>query len=369
MPAVTAESKILDLRPQIVKEKLGSKSKVCLLSSRDIFNVIRDVPVVIMACNTRIKHVIPGIMKAAKELDAVVAFELAKTEGGLDGGYTGMNPEGFFDTVVGYAEERGFTKPFFIHADHLTVKNTSLDEISSTLQLIEAQIKAGYTSFALDASFNELKDNIEITSRLAYKILPYGYGLETEVGEITHAGQKAEITKVEEAVEFIEGLISAGVKPDVLGINNGSKHGNYLPGEVVKVDLKRTSEIYEAIKHYKVNIAQHGTTGTPWEVIKKMPDLGIRKANVGTEWQNIAHKYLPPDLFSEMQRWSEENKKDIKFTTKVFKKEIDNVDKKSKETIEQKAYEQALVFLNAFRAEKSAELVISKLTGTNRFSV
>lgn len=85
MPAITAEAKILDLRPQIVREKLGSKSKVCLLSSRDIFSVIRDVPVVIMACNIRIKHIIPGIMKAAKELDAVVAFELAKTEGGLDG--------------------------------------------------------------------------------------------------------------------------------------------------------------------------------------------------------------------------------------------------------------------------------------------
>ncbi|OGC75459.1 MAG: fructose-bisphosphate aldolase [candidate division Zixibacteria bacterium RBG_16_40_9] len=369
MPAITAESRILDLRPQIVREKLGSKSKVCLLSSHDIFNVIRDVPVVIMTCNTRIKHVIPGIMKAAKELDAVVAFELAKTEGGLDGGYTGMNPDIFFDTVVGYAEERVFNKPFFIHADHLTVKNKSKEEFDSTLALIEAQIKAGYTSFALDASFNEVKDNVEITTQLAYKILPYGYGLETEVGEITQAGQKAEITTVEEAVEFIEGLISAGVNPDVLGINNGSKHGNYLPGEEANVDLKRTSEIYEAIKKYKVNIAQHGTTGTPLDVVKKMPDYGIRKANVGTEWQNVAHKYLPQDLFSEMQKWANENKKDIKFATKMFKKEIDNIDKRSKETIEQKACEQALTFINAFRAEKSAERVIYRLTGNNRLSV
>ena len=368
MPAITAESKILDLKPQIVREKLGSKSKVCLLSSHDIFGVIRDVPVVIMACNIRIKHVIPGIMKAAKELDAVVAFELAKTEGGLDGGYTGMTPDIFFDTVVGYAEERGFTKPFFIHADHLTVKNKSKEEFDSTLALIETQIKAGYTSFALDGSFNEIKDNIEITSRLAYKILPYGYGLETEVGEITHAGQKAEITTVEEAVEFIEGLISAGVKPDVLGINNGSKHGNYLPGEEANVDLKRTDEIYQAIKKFQVNIAQHGTTGTPWEVIKKMPDLGIRKANVGTEWQNIAHKYLPQDLFSEMQKWAGDNKKDIKFATKVFKKEIDDIEKRSREQIEHKAYEQALVFLDAFRARKSAEMVIYQLTGNPRFS-
>ncbi len=125
---MTAEAKLLDLRPEHVRDKLGNKSKVCLLNSHDIFRAIRDEKVIIMACNTRIKHVIPGIMRAAEELDAIVAFELAKSEGDLKGGYTGMTPDIFFDTVVGYAEKVGFSKPFFIHGDHITTKNTSMEE-------------------------------------------------------------------------------------------------------------------------------------------------------------------------------------------------------------------------------------------------
>ena len=39
-----------------------------------------------MACNTRIRHVVPGIMRAAEELDAIVGFEMAKSEGHIDGG-------------------------------------------------------------------------------------------------------------------------------------------------------------------------------------------------------------------------------------------------------------------------------------------
>ncbi|MGB2697078.1 MAG: hypothetical protein WBD28_04365, partial [Candidatus Zixiibacteriota bacterium] len=86
MHKISLDQRILDLRPDHIKEKLGSHSKVCLLNSHHIFEVLREEKVIVMACNARIKHVIPGIMRAAEKLDAVVAFELAKSEGGVDGG-------------------------------------------------------------------------------------------------------------------------------------------------------------------------------------------------------------------------------------------------------------------------------------------
>ena len=88
MSTMSTDAKILDLRPEYIREKLGSKSKVCLLNSHDIFRVLKDEQVIVMACNARIKHVVPGIMRAAEDLDAVVGLELAKTEGSVDGGYT-----------------------------------------------------------------------------------------------------------------------------------------------------------------------------------------------------------------------------------------------------------------------------------------
>jgi len=55
---------ILDLRPENAVKQLGSRSEICLLSSKDIFDVLKKepVPVIVMANNARIPHVIPGIL-------------------------------------------------------------------------------------------------------------------------------------------------------------------------------------------------------------------------------------------------------------------------------------------------------------------
>ncbi|MBU0516317.1 MAG: class II fructose-bisphosphate aldolase, partial [Proteobacteria bacterium] len=205
--------KVLDMRPARVRERLGDDSRVCLLNSKDILRVLGGVEVIIMACNTRIKHVIPGIMRAAEELDAVVGFELAKSESDLTGGYTGFTPETYFQTVTDYAADVGLTRPFFIHADHITIKNTSTEAIESGRELIQAQLAAGYTSFAIDASFNQIPDNIRITTDLAGPILAAGIGLEVEVGEIGLTGTEKHVTTVEEATTYIDGLAQNGVHP------------------------------------------------------------------------------------------------------------------------------------------------------------
>jgi hypothetical protein len=69
-----------DLMPANARKKLGNTSKLNVLSSHDVFRTLKEDKVIIMACNTRIKHVIPGIMRAAQDLDAVVCYELAKSE-------------------------------------------------------------------------------------------------------------------------------------------------------------------------------------------------------------------------------------------------------------------------------------------------
>ncbi|TKJ41883.1 fructose-bisphosphate aldolase [candidate division LCP-89 bacterium B3_LCP] len=352
---------LLDLRPDYIKNKLGENSNICLIGSHPIISALRDDNVMVMACNTRIKLVIPGIMRAAEELDAIIGFELAKTEGHIDGGYTGQTPQIYFDTIVGYADQINFSKPFFIHGDHITVKDTSEEEIQSSEALIKTELEAGYTSFAIDASFNELNDNISITTRLAKALSDMQIGLEVEVGEVKSTGQEAEITTIEEATTFIDGLKSNGLNPDLLAINNGSKHGNYKPGEEVHIDLQRTGDIFRAIKGHGVCIAQHGITGTPLHMMGKFTEYGIRKGNVGTLWQNIAHAHLPEDLMTEIKKWVEDNKSDIKKATKPFKERIDSIGESYRREIEEHAYREACEHIKAFRAVGSASLLKEKV--------
>lgn len=354
-------SKLLDMRPDNIKKKVGASSKICLINGKDMFENIRDEKIIVMACNTRIKHVIPGIMKAAMETDSLVAFELAKSESDLKGGYTGMTPKDYFEILIGYADDIGYDRPFVIHGDHLTVKTNKEDDIKVTEELITAQLEAGFTSYALDASFNEEDDNIAITSRMAKPIAEMGFGLETEVGEIKSVGSTGEITTVEEARTFVEGLLDNGITPNLLGINNGSKHGNYLEGEEISIDLDRTGECYEAVKQHGVCIAQHGITGTPLHLVGKFADYGIRKGNVGTEWQNVAHRNLPDDLMKEMKDWASGAGKDIKFATKQFLNEINGIQDKYKKAIEEESRKTAIEYFKAFRAVGSAKMLAEKV--------
>jgi fructose-bisphosphate aldolase class II len=167
---------------------------------------------------------------------------------------------------------------------------------------------------------------------------------------------------VEEAVELMERLSAAGVAPDLLAVNNGSKHGNYLEGEKIFIDLERTGQIHAAVKgRFGVDIAQHGITGTPLHLIGRFADYGIRKGNVGTQWQNIAHEGLPPALMQKMRDWAKGAGKDIKFATKPFKQEIDAIPSEFAEKIEGAAYREALQLFRAFRAEGTAKTVAGYL--------
>jgi fructose-bisphosphate aldolase, class II len=363
MTKLKASAKVLEKRPANAQARLQRGSGVALLSSRDIIQALGPLKCIVMACNTRLHEVVPGIMRAAEELDAPVAFELAKSEHGLDGGYTGHTPESFFKTVVGFAESTGFTRPFFIHGDHVTVKDESQKEVEGSRNLIEAEIKAGYTSFCIDPSFNPLPINVKLMKYLAPPVLDLGIGLEVELGEIKHTTGKDEgrITTVGEAVEYIKGLEREGIRPTLLAINNGSKHGNYKPGEEVHIDLTRTGEIFGAVSPWGVYLAQHGITGTPAHLIGQFADHGIRKGNVGTQWQNIAHANLPRDLFARMQQWAKENDKDIKFATKPFRPELDKMGQEFKDRIAKAAYEEAKLMFGHFRAGGKGSAVFRAL--------
>jgi len=98
-------------------------------------------------------------------------------------------------------------KKWVLHADHISVKDPSPETIQGTKDLIKAQIDAGFTSFAIDAShiFNfdgkdekeELAGNIKATVELGLFIKEEmakkkikSYGLEVEVGEVGRKDEK-----------------------------------------------------------------------------------------------------------------------------------------------------------------------------------
>ncbi|MBU0661935.1 MAG: class II fructose-bisphosphate aldolase [Candidatus Diapherotrites archaeon] len=364
-----------------------------------LFRALHGTETIIMACNTRATiGVCEGIFRAAKECDAAVMMELAKSESDLNGGYTGLKPADYAKRTTEAAEKAGFDV-WALHADHTTVKKGTPEEIAGTKELITAQVNAGYTSFAMDASFlfneegadvrEELARNVEVTTdlvrHLQSKIGAFDFGLEVEVGEI---GKKDEhgrvLTTPEEAVHFITELHANDVKPHGLAIANGSAHGNAYDagGNLVpqlSVDIPQTIAVGKALEEngLGVSVVQHGITGTPLEIIaEKFPRQYIIKGNVGTYWQNLmwdVFKEREQELFNDIKNWvlekygSEAREKGLEgdavfgtYSKNAYKEFFDRIYGIGEETereIESRAYEAAKEHFRAFGAKGSAKKV------------
>jgi len=236
------------------------------ISGKLIFDAVKDKNVIVMAVNIRIQHCVRGVMEAAKEMDAAVLFEIAKSEIG----YTDQQPDEFARVCKEVAKEVNINTPYCIHGDHITISENTPAAIAGAEDLIKKEIEAGFTSFAIDASHNfdltakttkdQLSANIKITTHLAKLIEKLmkekgktrkDYGLEVEVGEIGKIDPKTgkqELTTVDEAVTFIKALHENGVYPDLLATNNGTVHGNVYDAEgnvipLLGIDDKRTRKL------------------------------------------------------------------------------------------------------------------------------
>jgi fructose-bisphosphate aldolase class II len=366
-----------------------------------LFESLRDKDAIILASNARITGgVADGIFRAAKDLDSAVIFEIARSECNINGGYTGMAPSDYAEAIMGAAERVG-VDVWALHADHITIKMGTPDDIAETKKLIDAQIDAGFTSFAIDASYlfdhqggnlrKELAQNIDVTTELAKHIESQlrgkPFGLEVEVGEIGKKDAQGQVvTTPEEAVTFVKSLNENDVYPQVLAIANGASHGNVYDEygnmiEQVSIDIPQTRMVARALResHLDVRIAQHGITGTPRELINSVfPRGDIIKGNVATFWQNLVldlYKVYQPELYSEIHDWTLEvykpknpsmvdNEvfgKNVKYAIKQFHERIDMVDEETVNAIEALSYGEALVFIKAFGSKGTASIVRKEL--------
>ncbi|MEG1799992.1 MAG: class II fructose-bisphosphate aldolase, partial [Synergistaceae bacterium] len=273
-----AYGELLKKRPLNVQARFGNEP-IGLVSGRDILAANKEIDAIVLAANVRHPLVIKAVMQAAKNKNAAVLLEIAKSEAT----YCGSNYDNIPEYALKYSAEMGHGAVFGLHVDHYAIK--SQDDVLKGVAHLNKILMNGFTSVAIDASHLNDYDNFAATRSIC-GWLPSELGLEVEVGEIKGAG---ELSTVEEALYYIGGLNSWGIFPDYLAISNGSLHGTYDPtaGQMEGIDLGRTKEIADAIAPYGVSIAQHGISGTPLDKVSTFRKYGIRKGNVATLFQNV----------------------------------------------------------------------------------
>jgi fructose-bisphosphate aldolase, class II len=267
-------------RPPNIKA-LFPNSKALIVSGKVIDRaMLAKGKAIAMAANGRNYFVIRGVLMAAQRANAAVIIEIAKSEGGQKA-YCAVNYWNMARIVDAICNELGITVPVAIHADHYGIKNDK--DLAAAKVEIPTMFEAGITSIAIDAS--HLPDDQNLLANLALNpYIPKWAGLETEVGEIKG---KEGLSTVPEAKFLIQGLNAHEIFPDWIALNNGTTHGIEASDAGIQVGL--TAEIHHALASYKVNGAQHGTSGNSSERLREIADkTATTKANVATALQMIS---------------------------------------------------------------------------------
>ncbi len=227
----------------------------------------------VAAFSARYRACIRPVVEAALELRSPLIVEISQRELG----WFQLTPQEFRDELEKVVKDLKFDLPFALHLDH-----------TFELPVIEAAIKAGFTSVMIDASTKPFEENIATTKEVVAMAHAHGVNVEAELGKLTTTDKlEAEndeemYTDPGEAAEFVR-----RTNCDALAVSVGTAHGVYMVKNP-KIDFDRLAAIRKLIGPDKI-IVLHGGSGLPSETVHKaiaLPGGGISKMNIATDLEN-----------------------------------------------------------------------------------
>ena len=161
--------------------------------------------------------------------------------------------------------------PVALHLDH-----------GENLQQVIECLRAGYTSIMIDASKNNLEENIATVKQIVEVAHYANIPVEAELGAIGQTVNNDEenyafYTDAKEAKYFVE-----QTKIDSLAPSFGTAHGNY-----VKQPSLKFSVLDEILKEVEIPLVMHGASGISDEQLRKSTEHGISKVNFSTDLKDV----------------------------------------------------------------------------------
>lgn len=184
--------------------------------------------------------------------------------------FTHFRPKHFLSFIESYAEDKGV--PVFTHIDH-----------ARSVELCKEAIDAGFDSVMIDASADDLEENIRKTLEVVGYAHARGVAVEAEMGHIKNGVVTLEggyvdrenfLVQVPDAVELVN-----RTNVDLLAVGIGNQHGFYV--EEPHIHFDRLQEVHDALD---IPLVMHGGSGLPMEMVQESIKGGITKVNVATDF-------------------------------------------------------------------------------------
>lgn len=207
----------------------------------------------IPAFNVNNMEILQGVVRAAEKQKAPIIIGVS--EGAIK--YAGLD---YIKAMVGVAAKSKVKMA--LHLDH-----------GQDMKIIKNCINIGFSSIMIDASFYELKKNIQITRNVVEMCHKKGISVEAELGKLKGVEdnvkvEKGMFTDPDEAAEFVK---KTGI--DALAVAIGTSHGAYK----FKGHSNLRFDILKNIKNkVKIPLVLHGSSEIPIELVRQSNKCGAK---------------------------------------------------------------------------------------------
>lgn len=237
-----------------------------LVSSKELFNLALKNKFAIPATNFMNRSTVKSYIAASEKLNVPTIIQFAQAHNEV------MDLEEAAILGRYYAEKA--STPVVLHLDH-----------GEDIEFVKRAVDLGFSSVMIDASTDELEENIKKTKEIVEYAHHKNVVVEAEIGHVG-SGENYEnqeesdsvYTEVNDAI-----LFTKETDVDSLAISIGTAHGNYT--KQPKINFERLKEIHQAIP---TPLVLHGGSSTGDEKLKKCTDHGIVKINIFTDIINNA---------------------------------------------------------------------------------
>ncbi len=271
-------ARVLRLRPANVVTRLGQDSALPILDPQRIGRALCDKGVPLLCIPVLFPEAIAGLLRAARELDAVIGLScpaIFERPEAAEAFMTALKDEG----------EGLHRKPLFLQAGPLRLGSTESASRDQILMMTHRLLDAGFSLLSFDGSRLSVANSVQACRELVQ--VTVGRGVAVELTAPRNAGGR---TSPEGLRNYLQSLEKAGVRPHFVRVGVSRAEGAPRPEGL---DTALISELAAVASSFQVELTIEDRGRSTVSEFKGWVKAGARKVDAGEVFSHLVLGMLP----------------------------------------------------------------------------
>jgi hypothetical protein len=263
----------LGLRRANVTARLPPGSRLLLLDASDVLRRLGDREAAVLCAPIADRAMLPGVLRAAREADAVLGLSAPFVPGDRDA------PARFFAEVCGAAQQVQYQGPIFLQAGPIRLSPADGANAARLADHVFRYLDAGFTLVSLDAARLDPREAAKVCAEVARPAVEANVSIEVAPPRVDGPrGSKGFLTNLSR-----EGIAPRFLKLDPVGLSLGSE-----PSALVA--------LAQAALMAGTLLSTEDASGLPYRAGRALACAGLRKFDAAADFGRAALAGQPAAL-------------------------------------------------------------------------